>query len=115
MILTPVMATAGLVAALCQFAAHHLMRDSKASCVRRYIVGSAIVCACFAIGWWVDPTQHPTAALLYLYAASYIGTRAGYATNPKPKPSLEEQVAYLDKRAAAVVGEHTDDGKAHRD
>lgn len=116
MLLTPIMAAAGLFAALCQFAAHHLMRDRRyQTCIPRYIVGSAIVLAAFACGWLLDEAQHPVLALIYIYTASLIGTRIGYATDPKPKASIEEILDALDKRAAAIVGEHSDNGSANRD
>jgi len=116
MLLTPIMATAGLFAALCQFAAHHLMRERHyETCVPRYVVGSAIVLVAFACGFLLDETQQPVVALAYLYGASLVGTRIGYATDPAPKPDIEQQVAYLDKRAAAIVGEHSDDGTEHSD
>lgn len=112
--LTPTMATAGLIAALLQFTAHHLMRERVyKTCIPRYIVGSTIVCVCFAAGWAIDQAQHPIAALLYLYGASFVGTRIGYATDPKPKPDIEQQLDYLDARAAAIVAEHTDDETPH--
>jgi len=116
MLLTPTMAVAGLIAALLQFAAHHLMRDKKyRTCVPRYIAGSAVVLACFAVAWFIEPTQHPVTALLYIYGASFVGTKAGYATDPKPqlrrKPSAEE----LELWSAPIASEHSDDGKAHRD
>lgn len=116
MILTPVMATAGLIAALCQFAAHHLMRERRYKTPRtRYVVGSAIVLVCFAIGWAVDPSQHPTIALLYIYAASYVGTRVGYATDPKPQPKQRPSADDLEKWAGAIVAEHTDNESGHGD
>lgn len=106
------MAIAGLIAALCQFTAHHLMRESKAAYIPRYVVGSAIVLVCFAGGWLADTSHEPITALVYLYFASFIGTRIGYATDPKPPkpaPDLDQIVAALDKRAAAIAGEHSED------
>src|SRR5262245_4339269 len=99
------MIAAGLFAALCQFAAHHLMRDRPAY-IPRYVVGSAIVLACFAAAWLIESNQNPITALTYLYFASYVGTRLGYATDPKPQPRAKPSAEEIEKWASPIAAEH---------
>ena len=106
MLLTPIMAAAGVVAALAQWVAHQLVRGRVwATPIVRYTIGATICLVAFSAAYAADVRQDTITGVWYVFGASAVGTWLGYIGDPAPTP---HDAIDLDKLAGYIVSEHNE-------
>lgn len=104
MLLTPIMAAAGIGAALAQWIAHQLVAGRVwATPIVRYTIGATISLLAFSAAYAVDGRQDAISGVWYVFGASAVGTWLGYIGDPQPTP---HDAIDLDKLAGYIVSEH---------
>ena len=106
MVLTPIMAAAGIAAGLMQWVAHQLVRDRVwATPIARYTIGVTIALLTFSLAYATDSRQDAITGVWYVFGASAVGTWLGYIGDPVPTP---HDAIDLDKLAGYIVSEHNE-------
>ena len=111
MLLTPMMAGAGVLVGLCQWIAHQLAYTQGApkrwaTNLVRYAIGVSLALVAFSIAYALDERQNAIIAIWYVFGASGVATWIAHAGDPAPArmPALND--AMLEKFAQAIVDEH---------
>lgn len=109
MVLTPIMAAAGIAAGLMQWVAHQLVRDRVwATPIARYTIGVTIALLTFSLAYATDSRQDAITGVWYVFGASAVGTWLGYIGDPAPafaRTSADD----LERWAAVIAEEHRSD------
>ena len=105
MLLTPIMAGAGILAALAQWVAHQAVKGHRwATPIVRYTIGVFLCLLAFSIAYSADSRANVVSSIWYVFGASGIATWLAYIGDPQPAPM--PPVADLESLVNSIVAEH---------